>query len=213
MADYLGIKRLFWDDWNREHISKHDVTVEEAEEAVFSEATVIPTYKDRFQILGPTPSSRVFSGIVGQVPGRPDGYYVFWRETSQSQRTTQAPAKIEGRQPMSKLQPSVDLGYPTEAHGDIPSFANIEEEAEFWDTHDSTDDLADVEPIVMARQLPVWRLMVSLNKEEMRALEASAAGQGVSPSTLAQRWIAERLRQEITEQLQPAPEVEHGAAD
>ena len=45
---------------------------------------------------------------------------------------------------MNKLQPTVDLGYPTEARGKIPSFANIEEEAEFWDTHDSTDYLDDV---------------------------------------------------------------------
>ena len=27
--------------------------------------------------------------------------------------------------------------YPTEAHGAIPAFNNIEEEAEFWDTHDT----------------------------------------------------------------------------
>ena len=77
MADYLGIKALIWDDWNREHIRKHDVTTEEAEEAVFSDAVVIPTYKDRFQILGLTLSGRVLSVIVGQAPGSPDSYYVF----------------------------------------------------------------------------------------------------------------------------------------
>ncbi|MBL8129818.1 MAG: BrnT family toxin [Chloroflexia bacterium] len=77
MADYLGIKALFWDAWNREHIGKHDVTTEEAEEAVFSEAVVTPTYKDRFQIIGPTLSGRVLSVIVGQVPGEPGRYYVF----------------------------------------------------------------------------------------------------------------------------------------
>jgi len=77
MADYLGIKLLFWDDWNREHIGKHHVTVEEAEEAVFSEAVVTPTYKDRYQVIGPTSSGRVLSVIVGQVPDRPGHYYVF----------------------------------------------------------------------------------------------------------------------------------------
>jgi hypothetical protein len=30
----------------------------------------------------------------------------------------------------------VDLGYPTGAHGRIPSFNNVQEEDEFWDTHD-----------------------------------------------------------------------------
>ena len=114
---------------------------------------------------------------------------------------------------MSKLRPTVDLGYPTEARGKIPSFANIEEEAEFWDTHDSTDYLDDVEPIKLTRQWPVWRLMVSLSEQEMRALEASATEEGVAPSTLAYRWISERLRQARLDQLQPPPEVEHGAAD
>jgi len=32
-----------------------------------------------------------------------------------------------------------ELGYPTEAHGRIPAFANRDEEAEFWDTHDLTE--------------------------------------------------------------------------
>jgi len=31
-------------------------------------------------------------------------------------------------------QPTIDFGYPTPAHGKIPAFNNIEEEAEFWDT-------------------------------------------------------------------------------
>ncbi len=32
-----------------------------------------------------------------------------------------------------------ELGYPTETHGRIPSFANRDEEAEFWDSHDTTE--------------------------------------------------------------------------
>jgi hypothetical protein len=58
---------------------------------------------------------------------------------------------------MSKLRPTVDLGYPTEARGKIPSFANIEEEAEFWDTHDFTDFLDESAPanIEVAGELKV----------------------------------------------------------
>lgn len=114
---------------------------------------------------------------------------------------------------MSKLRPTVDLGYPTEARGKIPSFANIEEEAEFWDTHDSTDYLDDVDPIRLTRQWSVWRLLVSLSEQEMRALEALATKEGLDPSALAHRWISERLRQERPDQVQHPPEIEHGAAD
>jgi hypothetical protein len=44
-------------------------------------------------------------------------------------------------------RPSVDLGYPTEPHGRIPAFNSIEEEAEFWDTHDFTDFRDLTEPV------------------------------------------------------------------
>lgn len=40
-------------------------------------------------------------------------------------------------------QPSVDFGYPTPADGPVPAFNTIEEEADFWDTHDLTDFFKD----------------------------------------------------------------------
>ncbi len=40
---------------------------------------------------------------------------------------------------MSQPEPTVDLGYPTEAHGCIPAFNTIEEEAAFWDSHGVTE--------------------------------------------------------------------------
>jgi hypothetical protein len=48
---------------------------------------------------------------------------------------------------MSQPKPTVDLGYPTEAHGRIPAFASVEEEAAFWDTHDFTDFAAESSPV------------------------------------------------------------------
>ena len=115
---------------------------------------------------------------------------------------------------MSKLKPTIDFGYPTEAQGEVPSFANIEEEAEFWDTHDFTDSMSSTEPVRLPRnQQRIYQIVVTLGMNEHRELEALAKEIGISPNTLAHRWIAERMRQEIAEQLQPAPEVEHGAAD
>ena len=45
---------------------------------------------------------------------------------------------------MSTHAPTIDLGYPTPAHGRIPSFKSVEEEAEFWDPHDA-DEFRQVE--------------------------------------------------------------------
>lgn len=97
---------------------------------------------------------------------------------------------------MTNPKPMVDLGYPTEAHGNIPAFTNIEEEAEFWDTHDSTDFLDDVEPIRIPRpQQRITRLVVTLTEDERQAFDAYAESLRVNLSTLAHRWIFERLRQ------------------
>ena len=39
----------------------------------------------------------------------------------------------------SSLRPSVVFDYPTSAYGPVPACNSIEEEAEWWDTHDSGD--------------------------------------------------------------------------
>lgn len=48
---------------------------------------------------------------------------------------------------MNRFRPAVDLGYPPKAQGRIPSFANVEEETAFWDTHDFTDFLEKSVPV------------------------------------------------------------------
>lgn len=71
------IDRIAWDDWNREHITKHEVLPEEAEEVVAVSPVFRQTYKQRYQVLGPTLAGRMLSIIVGEVPGEPQVYYVF----------------------------------------------------------------------------------------------------------------------------------------
>jgi hypothetical protein len=94
-------------------------------------------------------------------------------------------------------RPTVDLGYPTEAHGKIPAFNNIEEEAEFWDTHDITDFLDELRPakLVVGGEL-AERVTVRLEQADREELARRAAVKGVGPSTLARMWLKERLQQE-----------------
>ncbi|MFL5760881.1 MAG: CopG family antitoxin [Thermomicrobiales bacterium] len=94
-------------------------------------------------------------------------------------------------------RPTVDLGYPTEAHGKIPSFNNIEEGAEFWDTHDITDFLDERAPveITVGGEL-AERLTVRLEQADREELARRAAKKGVGPSTLARTWLKEGLQQE-----------------
>lgn len=73
----LHIDRFHWDEWNREHITKHGVTTEEADEVLASNPIVRITYKQRLQLLGPTNAGRILSVIVGQDPDPPHSWYVF----------------------------------------------------------------------------------------------------------------------------------------
>ena len=84
----------------------------------------------------------------------------------------------------------------------IPDFTSIEEEAEFWDTHDITDYLDESWPVQIrvsdefkARvdQRAADPLTLNLEREDREELARRAHAQGTDPSTLAQRWITERL--------------------
>jgi hypothetical protein len=90
-----------------------------------------------------------------------------------------------------------ELGYPTEAHGRIPSFANRDEEAAFWDTHDVTEFGEELRPIevVIGGDL-AERLTVRLDQTDRTELVKRARAKGVGPSTLARMWLKERLREE-----------------
>ncbi len=99
---------------------------------------------------------------------------------------------------MSQPRPTVDLGYPTEAHGRIPSFHSIEEEAAFWDTHDTTEFIGqELQPVeVVVGQELAERLTLRLDKADRELLAKQAKAKGIGPSTLARMWLKERLRQE-----------------
>ena len=98
---------------------------------------------------------------------------------------------------MNVYRPTVDLGYPTEAHGRIPAFANIEEEAAFWDTHDFTDFLSESTPVqITVGEELAERLTVRLDQADRQELIRRARAKGVGPSTLARMWLKERLHQE-----------------
>jgi hypothetical protein len=98
---------------------------------------------------------------------------------------------------MSKAKPTVDLGYPTEPRGRIPAFNSIEEEAAFWDTHDTmeySDELTPVE-LTVGPEL-AEKLTLRLEKTDRDALVRRARQMGIGPSTLARMWIKEQLRHE-----------------
>jgi len=98
---------------------------------------------------------------------------------------------------MSKHKPTVDLGYPTPAYGRIPAFQNIEEEAEFWDTHSTSDFPDEWTPVEVTVSLELAeRLTLRLEKADRDALARYAKKKGIGSSTLARMWVKEHLQQE-----------------
>jgi hypothetical protein len=86
----------------------------------------------------------------------------------------------------------------------IPAFKSVEEEAEFWDTHDTTDFEDEFKPVKVrfAKNLSE-AITVRLDPETLTELRVRAHEKGVGPTTLARMWILERLREG-----RPAPSSE-----
>jgi hypothetical protein len=81
----------------------------------------------------------------------------------------------------------------------IPEFASIEEEAAFWDLHDTTefeDEFEEVEA-TFADSLLRRGIFVSLEEPFLSQLEQIAAKSGNKPAILARRWLLERLQQAV----------------
>lgn len=96
-------------------------------------------------------------------------------------------------------KPTKDLGYPTKPYGRIPAFRNVEEEAEFWDTHDVSEfDGVELKPVQVAAGPEVGNgLLVRLGREDRNELDRIAQAEGTDITTLAENWLKDRLRKEL----------------
>ncbi len=77
-----------------------------------------------------------------------------------------------------------------------PDFASIEEEAEFWDTHDSTEYEHEFAPADVTFEHPIkstYMLSIRLDKGIFDELKAIAKPKGLGASTLVRMWILEEL--------------------
>ena len=75
----------------------------------------------------------------------------------------------------------------------IPRTDSIQELAEFWDTHDSTDyedELVEVTEPVFDRSAPIE---VPLLADEAEAVRELARAQGISKEQLIHEWVKQKL--------------------
>lgn len=78
-----------------------------------------------------------------------------------------------------------------------PKFETYEAEAEFWDSHDSTEFEDELEParVRVAKPLRITYTM-RLEPEVVQHLKRLSRATGTDASALAHMWIVERLAQE-----------------
>ena len=82
----------------------------------------------------------------------------------------------------------------------IPDLKTREEAREFWDTHDLTDYLEDLEPVeeeIFIRPKEKQIVSIRMERHLVEILKELAARRGLPYSALVRSWILERLRQEL----------------
>jgi predicted DNA binding CopG/RHH family protein len=81
----------------------------------------------------------------------------------------------------------------------IPQFKTEQEEADFWDSHDSTDFFDETEAVnvtfVDARST-MRQISLRLDPSVIDQLKSLAVDKGIGYQTMIRMWVMERLRQE-----------------
>jgi predicted DNA binding CopG/RHH family protein len=86
------------------------------------------------------------------------------------------------------------VAHRKEAVQAVEPFANVEEEAEFWDSHSV---VAAIEPGTRVGFRPAKKthtLTVRFEPADLQRIRDEAAQRGVGPTTLVRIWVREHLR-------------------
>jgi predicted DNA binding CopG/RHH family protein len=90
----------------------------------------------------------------------------------------------------------------------VPEFRTEEEEARFWDEHDSTEFVEDFEPVeielsteledeILSKRELKKQITLRLEPSQIDAVKKIAVKKGLPYQTLIRLWITERIRTEI----------------
>lgn len=78
----------------------------------------------------------------------------------------------------------------------IPRFKTYEEEAEWWDTHDTTEFEDEFKPVKLEFAKPLVHILgVRLDAKTIDQLTRLGGEMGIGPSTLVRMWVMEKLNQ------------------
>ena len=72
-------------------------------------------------------------------------------------------------------------------------FKNLEEEANFWDTHDGVDVFGKDLRVSVHRASKTDTLTIRFEPDDIQKIRQKAEYLGMGPTTLARMWIKEKL--------------------
>ena len=90
-----------------------------------------------------------------------------------------------------------------------PVFSSVEEEAAFWDSHDTGTFDHEFEPaeVEVARPLAhSWEVVTRFDEMTFRRIQAVAQERGISLATLAHQWLIKALERSEREAFTPGPD-------
>ena len=73
------------------------------------------------------------------------------------------------------------------------SFKSLEEEANFWDTHDGVDVFGKDIKVGFHQSLKSDTLTIRFQPKHIQIIKNEALKMGIGPTTLARMWIMEKL--------------------
>lgn len=90
----------------------------------------------------------------------------------------------------------------------IPEFKSEEEEARFWDEHDSTEFIEEFEPVdisvspeleeeILNKRELKKPVTLRLEPKQIDAVKRIAGRKGLPYQTLIRMWITERIKREV----------------
>lgn len=79
----------------------------------------------------------------------------------------------------------------------IKPFKTLEEEANFWDTHDFFDKMDEGTFAGFHQANKTGTLTIRFQPEYLQSLREKAFEKGIGPTTLARMWLMEKLQENL----------------
>lgn len=80
------VRHLIWEEWNINHIARHNVTPDEVAEVCHGNHLAYSSYKGRLVLIGPTQQKRILSVILDPEPETGTYYPVTAYDASRKDR-------------------------------------------------------------------------------------------------------------------------------